>query len=110
MNTLYFNPKCSKCQIGKAYLEERGRDFVLREYLEELPSRAELEGLFETYSGDGVDLVRPKECKELLGMDPRGKSDWELIEMILKSPGILQRPLLVSEESVIIGRPAENFG
>ncbi len=102
-STLWFNAKCSKCREALALLEARGVHPKLRHYLDELPTRAELEALYQLL---GFSMVRTKEDVWLgLGLHETSPSR-EVIAAIEGHPILLERPIFVRDGRAIVGRPA----
>jgi len=91
-------------------LKEAGFSFTVKEYLKEPLTVSELKNLFSKLGKDPIDVIRKKETlfKEL---DLSGKElnldEW--IDIIIKHPKLLERPILLTESKAIIGRPPENF-
>ena len=44
-----------------------------------------------------------------LNLDEFNGTELELFEIIIQNPRILERPIIVSEEQAVIGRPPENI-
>ena len=53
---IWVNPACSKCQAATAALDEAGATYTVRRYLEDPPTRAELEDLLARLDLDPPDL------------------------------------------------------
>ena len=47
--TIYHNPRCTKSRQGLAYLNEKGIDPQIKEYLKELPTAEELSNVVKTF-------------------------------------------------------------
>ena len=105
----YHNPRCRKSREGLAYLNENNIYPEIREYLKDLISREELKSILKKINIDAKDLLRKNESiykTNIKGKDL--KNDQIIIEMV-ENPKLIERPILVSEEKAIIGRPKENL-
>ena len=108
--TLIHNPRCSKSRQAKQILEDNGVEFKVREYLKEPLDSSELKDLFKKLEFDPSVTIRTNETiyKELsLGESALSQNEW--IELLVKNPILLERPILVSSNKAIIGRPPENI-
>lgn len=107
MSQIYFNPSCSKCRSALALLHEHGIEADVVRYLDDAPTRADLERLMDLLAiEDPRAMMRTGEAvyKELqLGDASRD----ELLEAIGAHPILLERPIFVSGDRAVIGRPPE---
>jgi arsenate reductase len=105
--TVWANDRCSKSRGAEALLQERGIDYLRIPYLEEAPTRAELErvlGLLGT--DDPRVLVREGEPEYAeLGLDNAGRD--ELLDALSSHPSLLQRPVIIRGERAVVARPPE---
>lgn len=107
MNTrIYHNPRCSKSREALALLREQGLDPEVIEYLQQPPSRAELEQLLKWLALPARELLRSGETAYLeQQLDDPGLSDAALLDAIVRTPQLLQRPIVVHGERAVIARP-----
>ncbi len=107
--TIYHNPSCSKSRATLALLEERGIQPRVILYLEDTPDAADLERVVAQLGIEPRALLRVKEAPySELGLDDPGKSAAEIIQAMCEQPILIERPIVVSEERAVIGRPPEN--
>ncbi len=106
---LLHNPRCSKSREALAALEERGHAPTIRRYLEEPLSAAEVIELLSQLNISPLDLVRQKE--ELWRELSAGKilTDADIIDLLVRHPKLIERPILIYENQAAIGRPLENL-
>lgn len=109
MITIYHNPRCSKSIEGLEVLKESGKDFKVREYLKEPVSEEELSEVLEKLGMAPIELVRTEE--KIWKENYKGKdlSDKELIRVMTEHPKLIQRPIVVKDNSAVVGRPASNI-
>ncbi len=104
-SVLWHNPKCSKSRAALALLQGRGVPFSVREYLEEPPTLAELETLHKALGRPPLEWVRTGEPEwKGVGGAP---SESDVLKAIVSHPSLLERPIFVSGERAVVGRPPE---
>ena len=76
-------------------------------YLDEPPSANEMGKLVKMLGVKPADVLRAKEVKAA-GLHLSGASDKEVIEAMVANPKIIERPIVVSGNKAVLGRPPEN--
>lgn len=108
--TIYHNPRCSKSRQTLARIEEAGVTPTIVRYLNTPPDAATLAAVLAKLDRPATDLVRFKEDEaKSLGLTPtddRATDDW--LAILAAHPKLLERPIVVSDQRAIIGRPPEN--
>jgi len=103
---LWFNARCSKCRAALQILEGGAVPFRLRHYLDEPPSRAELERAVELLGGDARAIARTgDDAWARLGLDAAGPSD--LLAALAEHPALIERPLAFRGDRALVARPPE---
>ena len=104
-------PKCTTCQKAQRWLEENGVSYTVRHIKEDRPTRAELE---QWWKRSGLPLKRFFNTSGLqykaLGLKDKlpGMSEEEQLDLLSTDGMLVKRPLLVGEDSVLVGfRQAE---
>ena len=110
--TLYHNPNCSKSRGALELLGKVTQDNKLRlqlvEYLKTPPDRETLKTLLQQLSESPAVLVRNDKNFKALGLDANDYTSSEtVIELLLKHPELMQRPIAVYNNKAAIGRPPE---
>ena len=105
--TIYHNPRCSKSRQTLAILQDSGADATVVEYLTSPPSQAELKRILAKLGLSAKDIVRKKEAKEA-GIDVASMTEAALIKAMVANPIIIERPIVISAERAVLGRPPEN--
>jgi arsenate reductase len=107
--TLWHNPRCSKSREALALLRQRGVEPVLRLYLEQPPTREELEILADALGLEPTRFLRVKEpLFRELGFstgDVRSRAEW--LDILARHPQLLERPILQAGSRARLGRPPE---
>ena len=100
---LYHNPRCSKSRQALALLNDSGVEFEEYRYLELGIAEEDLEILS---SLTGIIRTNEQEFKS-------GKFDVNnaklVKEALKKAPKLLQRPVLITYDKAVIGRPPEDI-
>ena len=107
MITIWHNPKCSKSREALALLNEKNLGIKIVKYLETPPSGDEIQVLLGNLGISARELMRTKEelYKEL-GL-AKVEDEAVLIDALAKYPKLIERPILIQGNKVIIGRPVE---
>jgi arsenate reductase len=106
--TVWFNPNCSKCRTVQGLLAEKGVDADYVRYLEQTPSRAEIEAVLRMLGTDDPRaIMRTGEAvyKDLgLGAADRNA----LLDAMVANPILIERPIVIRGDRAVVGRPPEN--
>lgn len=106
--TIYHNPRCSKSRNTLALLEEKGISPAVMLYLESPLGVAEIEGLLTKLGmGAGQLVRRGEEAYKQCGLD-KDSTDADIVAAMAEYPKLIERPIVVSGERAILGRPPEN--
>jgi len=108
--TIYQKPTCTTCrQVFKA-LTESGADFdSVNYYVDPIP-KSKLKELLKKMGLRGQDLFRAKEeIYKKLKLAGRDVPDQEAIELMVKHPDLIQRPIVEKGARAILARPAERL-
>ena len=107
--TIYVKPTCTTCRKVLKILRESEADFDSVNYFEEPLSKKTLTQLVKSLGITPRDLLRKNEkiYKEL-GLSKKELSDSQTIELMVKHPDLIQRPIVVKGSEVLLARPAED--
>lgn len=106
---IYHNPRCSKSRQTLALLRERGVEPEIIEYLKNPPDQKQLSGVLALLKLEPRALMRRQEAayKELKLDDP-GLSKEQLVDAMVGSPILIERPIVLANGKAALGRPPEN--
>ena len=106
--TIYHNPDCGTSRNTLAVIRQSGEEPEVIEYLKTPPSRARLVELIKAMGIPVRALLREKGTPyaELGLVDPKWTDD-ELIDLMLKHPILINRPIVVTPKGVRLCRPSE---
>jgi len=106
---MYHNPRCSKSRQTLALLHERGIQPTVVEYLNDPPTRDQLENVLAMLGLDARALMRTKEeAYTAQALANPALTQAELIDAMIQTPVLIERPIVVHGERAAIGRPPEN--
>lgn len=105
--TVFFNPACSKCRTVHAILDERGVDATYVRYLEQAPSRADLETVLGLLGTDDPLAITRTEEKAFTDLGLRGADRDTLLNALAAHPILIQRPIVIRDGKAVVARPAE---
>jgi arsenate reductase len=108
--TIYYNPRCSKSRATLQLLEDHEIEPEIVEYMKDPPDKETLAHLVELLGISVRDLLRSNEqVFKDAGLDDSDLSDSEIIDALSQCPTLLQRPIVVVDDSkAVLGRPPEN--
>src|SRR5262245_50254186 len=102
---LYFNPECSKCNEALDLLKSNSCEVEIRNYLNQPPSVSELRELVSKLGCKVTDIIRTKEPLFQDNYTGGDLSDEKWLEVLSKHPILIERPILISGNKAIVGRP-----
>ncbi|MBQ6390604.1 MAG: arsenate reductase family protein [Eggerthellaceae bacterium] len=99
-------PKCSTCRKAKAWLDDRGIDYVDRHIVEDNPTAEELRTWNEM---SGLPLRRFFNTSGMLYRDMQLKdklpdmSENEQLDLLASNGMLVKRPLVILDDAVLVG-------
>lgn len=108
--TIYVKPTCTTCKKVLKILRASEADFDSVNYFEEPLTKKTLTQLIKSLAIPPRDLLRKNESiyKEL-GLSKKELSDSQIIELMVKHPDLLQRPIVIKGNEAVLARPAEEI-
>ena len=103
------NPRCSKSRATLQILGDNGFDPEVILYQETPPDSEQLKSILKMLNMRPRDLIRKgqSEYKEL-GLNNEQLSDEELIAAMIKTPILIERPIVLANGKAKSGRPPES--
>ena len=98
--------KCSTCKKASTWLSDRDINFTFREIKEDIPTIKELENWINNYNIPIKKLFNTSglKYKELNLKDKLDNmTDLEKLELLSSDGMLIKRPILVSENEVLVG-------
>ncbi len=104
--TTYHNPRCSESRQALQLLRDNGIEPKTIEDLKNPPEKRTLIRLVKMLNMDPRELMRRKENEyDSLGLINPALSEDELIEAMVEHPKLIERPVVVSGNKAVRGRP-----
>ena len=91
-------------------LKDSGTPFTAVNYYEQTFTKDQLKKILKKAGLSPKDVLRTKEdiYKEL-GLAKKSVSDEELLDLMVKHPDLIQRPIVEKGEQAMLARPAESI-
>jgi arsenate reductase (glutaredoxin) len=109
MITIYHNPRCAKSREGLCEIETLNQPFTVKKYLEDPFTKSEFQDVIKKLNLKPIELVRTKESIWIENYKGKTLSDEEIIEIMLKNPKLIERPIIVNGNKAIIARPLDKI-
>ena len=106
---IYHNPRCSKSRECLKYLEERGLEVEVMDYMKNGISAHEIKDFLSKSGLKITDIIRIAE--DLYKEQFKGKefTDDEWIGILVENPKLIQRPLVIKGTHAVLARPVEEI-
>ena len=107
---IYQKPTCTTCRQVHAMLKESGVNFDAVDYYVDPIPRGKLVELLKKMRIAPRQLLRTKETiYKTLKLGERDLSDDEIVDLMVKHPDLIQRPIIEKGARAILARPAERL-
>ena len=107
MITIYHNPRCSKSRQTLELIKSKGIEPEVNLYLDNHPSSEKLTELLQKLGIKANQLVRTSEASFKDNLKGVEITDKQLIEVMIKNPKLIERPIVVAGDRAALGRPPE---
>jgi arsenate reductase len=105
--TIYHNPRCTKSRQAMQVVDELGAEVDVVRYLDDPPDAATLRAIIRKLEDPPADLVRRERWQEL-GISAADVATADgVVDVLVRHPELMQRPVVVTAERALIGRPTE---
>ncbi|MEA3445480.1 MAG: arsenate reductase (glutaredoxin) [Bacteroidota bacterium] len=109
MIKIYHNTRCKKSRAGLQYLQKKGIEFEVVEYLKDRFTEESFKNVLMLLNKKPFDMIRTQEDmykKELKGSN---FTDAEWVKIMVKNPRLIQRPIVVGKLKAVLAQPPENI-
>ena len=108
--TVYQKPTCTTCRQVYAALKEKGVDFdAVDYYLDPIP-KTKLKELLKKMGMKAPELLRTREdIYKKLKLSGKELPEEEVLDLMVKYPDLIQRPIVEKGAKAILARPAERL-
>jgi arsenate reductase len=109
---IWLNPACSKCRTAVGELDAAGAEYVVRRYLDDPPTSAELEDVLGRLGLEPWHVARTGDAKALgvtlPAKDAEHRAEW--VRLMSEHPKLIQRPILTAADgTTVVGRDPESL-
>ncbi|ANH04756.1 arsenate reductase (glutaredoxin) [Shinella sp. HZN7] len=106
--TIYHNPACGTSRNTLALIRAAGIEPTVVEYLKTPPSREDLARMIAEAGLTVREAIREKGTPYAdLGLDDPGLSDEQLLDAMVETPILINRPFVVTPLGTRLARPSE---
>ncbi len=108
--TVYQKPTCTTCRQVYGALKESGVDFNAVDYYVQPIPKAKLKELLRKMGIPASELLRKKEdIYKKLALSDKTLSEDQILDLMVKHPDLIQRPIVEKGPKAILARPAERL-
>ena len=105
---IYHNPRCSKSRQTLGILKDNNIDPTVIDYLSSPPTHQQLDSILRGLEMQPRELIRKNEAEyKQHGLDDESLSRDQLIAAMIEHPRLIERPIVVIGDQIVIGRPPE---
>ncbi len=107
---IWHNPRCRKSREGLKYLQDKGIEPVIYDYMKNGINPEELAEIIRKSGQPLSDFIRTneKEYREL-GLKGKELTPEEFARIAAEHPKLLQRPIVIKGDKVVVARPPERI-
>ena len=106
---IYHNPRCSKSRQTLEILDQHDLETEIILYLDKPLTKEEIESILNKLELSPRDILRKGEDEyKTYNLQDMSLDDSEIIKVMSENPKLIERPIVVSNNQAIIGRPPEN--
>ncbi len=110
MVSIIHNPRCSKSRQTLALLKEKNCEIQIIEYLKFPLKNNQIEDLLTKLGLSAREIMRSKETEyKEQNLANVNLTEEQLIQAIVNTPKLLERPIVLANSKAAIGRPPENI-
>lgn len=108
--TIYLKPTCTTCRQAVQLLKDSGKPYTAINYYERPFTKGRLKSLLKKAGLSPRDVLRTKEdVYQELSLAKKQLSDDELLDLMIKHPDLIQRPIVEKGDQAMLARPADSI-
>lgn len=106
-NVIFHKSSCITCKKSISEIQRMKRDIEQRDFFKDPFSETELKKIIKMTKMKPRELIRKRDkmYKEL-ELETKEYSDDQIIKMMVKYPGLIIRPIIVSKDKAFVGKTA----
>lgn len=107
---IYIKPTCTTCRRAVTILRAADHKFESVNYYETKLTKDALSKILNALDIQPSDILRKKEkIYKDLGLSKKKLTKAEVIDIVLKYPDLLERPIVVKGDKAVLARPVEKI-
>jgi arsenate reductase len=107
--TVYHNSRCSKSRCALDFLQDKGVQYTVVEYLKDIPTKEELKNIISKLGIQPEELIRKGEDEYKDNFKGKTLTDDQWIDTMVKYPKLIERPIVVRGDKAVVARPTERI-
>lgn len=107
MVTIYHNTRCKKSREGLKYLQGKGIEFTIVDYISHPITEELLADIITKLGKKPVEILRTQEDVYKLKYKGKRFTNEQWIKILAENPRLIQRPIIVSGNKAVIAQPPE---
>lgn len=107
--TIWHNARCGTSRNVLQRVIDAGFSPIIRNYLEDQPTREELQELLKKLKLKPSGLIRKKEAFYQEKIKGNNWSEARLLTAMVKHPVLIERPILIQQKRAVVGRSEESI-
>ena len=109
MISIYHNPRCNKSRTCCLMLEDLNLHPNIINYTKELFTEYTLSEVIRLLKIKPIELVRKNESEWKNISNRNSLNETEILELLIKYPRLIERPIVISGNKGVLARPIENL-
>ena len=102
---IYYKSTCITCKNTIKKMEQMTIDVEKRDFFKDPFSKNELKEIITMTGKKPLDLLRKRDkMYKSLDFDKNKKTDDEIIDLMLKHPGLILRPIVIIKNKALVGK------
>ncbi|MGY5152287.1 MAG: arsenate reductase family protein [Candidatus Nitrosopumilus sp. bin_6a] len=102
---VFHKPTCITCKKTISEIQRMGKDIEKRDFFKDPFSETEFKKILKMTGKKPSELLRKRDkmYKEL-DLEKSKKTDAQLIKLMVKYPGLILRPIIITKNKAIVGK------
>ena len=105
---IYHNPRCKKSRETLLLMQQNKINIEIIRYLDSKLTVLEIKQILKKLNFRAIELIRKNEKIWKEQNNKEKLKEIDLINLMINYPKIIERPIVISGNKAIIGRPPEN--
>lgn len=106
---VYHNPRCSKSRQALQFLDEKGLEYTVIEYLKSPLSEQELKMILKKLKVNAASIIRKGESVFKENFKGKDLTEEEYISAMVNFPKLIERPIVIKGNQAVIARPHDRI-